>query len=286
MTFEEYLHDKLAPATIKSYSVDVNNLIIYLTPKRTTKASYEDLEVYVNQLREGGYSSGYLKKVVNSLMKYFDYLVTTQQRKDNPCVGIKLKDKVVSSVQLQDLFKPKELELLMNRTDPYPILRIKNQALTSLMIYQGLLVKEMFNLRLGDIDLNEGTIYISSTSKSNERMLKLQPKQVMLFYKYIHEVRPALRRGESNYLLINQRGKPVSGLEISYLLKPMKSMFTDRKLSPMTIKMSVISNLLRDGNNLREVQYYGGYRKVSSVELYRQQQVEELKNVILRMHPY
>jgi len=57
------------------------------------------------------------------------------------------------------------------------------------------------------------------------------------------------------------------------------------KLSPLKIRQSVIANLLKENKGLRIVQEFAGHRRCSSTEAYKQTGLEELKQVIDKIHP-
>ena len=57
-------------------------------------------------------------------------------------------------------------------------------------------------------------------------------------------------------------------------------------LSPQTIRQSVITNLLKQGHELRAVQVFAGHKYPGSTERYRQSPVEELKAAVLKCHPF
>jgi integrase/recombinase XerD len=116
----------------------------------------------------------------------------------------------------------------------------------------------------------------------------------MVFYQYIHEVRPELlekNQKETSQLVINLRGQEETGEGINYLVETMRHKYPGRKLNVRTIRQSVIANLLKPtsaggkGKGLREVQYFAGHRKISSTERYRQTGLEELKAAVMKYHP-
>jgi len=103
--------------------------------------------------------------------------------------------------------------------------------------------------------------------------------------KYIEKDRIELLKEETEILIINQKGKAETGDGISYLVETMRSMFPERKLNAKTIRQSVITNLLKQGKDLRLVQAFAGHKYPSTTEKYKQSQVEELKLEILKYHP-
>ena len=188
-------------------------------------------------------------------------------------------------VQLQDLFTVEELELLLEREERYKAAKLKNQVIISLLIYQALKLGELAGLKTDDVDLQSGTVYVGETPKSNSRTLSLKPKQVMLFYEYIHQLRPNLLRTETEYLLLNLRGQRENGDGVMYLIETFKPLFPGRNLNPTTIRQSVLANMLKAGKDLRVVQAFAGHRKPGTTGKYRQTGLEELKAVVMKHHP-
>jgi integrase/recombinase XerD len=113
----------------------------------------------------------------------------------------------------------------------------------SLLIYQGLRQTGIARIRLQDIDLEKGIIYIRAMIRAAFRTLTLKPNQVMLFYEYIHKVRSALLRTDTDRLVVTLRGTAESGAGINYLVETFKPLFPDRNLNPRTIRQSGLKEL-------------------------------------------
>ena len=90
---------------------------------------------------------------------------------------------------------------------------------------------------------------------------------------------------ESEKLIISSRGTAETGEGICYIIETQRHLFPERKLNAKTIRQSVITNLLKEGKDLRIVQAFAGHKYPSTTERYKQTQVEELKNQILKYHP-
>ncbi len=283
MTIAEYLLVNHSPATSKAYQREIGQYL-KANPK-ASQANFKDVMEYIGTLRKKYGSSPSIHRIVSSIKVYYKYLNHIGQRKDNPARSIRLRDKKTKALQVQDLFTTGELEFLLERKERYSDLQIRNQAVISLLIYQGLTTGEMASLTTADINLEEGTIKIKSTPKTNARELKLKTKQIMLLHKYISEARMKLLSITTNKLIITKLGTAESGEGIHYLVSTYKKLFADRNLNPKTIRMSVITNLLKEGKDLRLVQTFAGHKYPSATERYKQSGVEELKQVIQKLHP-
>ena len=73
------------------------------------------------------------------------------------------------------------MEKLMQRKERYPLATQKNRVVISLLIYQALHLDEITRIRLRDIELGKGNIYVLDTIRIHSMTLTLRLTQVMLF---------------------------------------------------------------------------------------------------------
>jgi len=286
MTLQTYLGQKLSPKTVKLYRRDIDIYLHGISDGKAQKATWSDIMEYIEHLRTRYHNAHTITRIIYAIKAYYNWLIENGIREDHPCRGIKLMDAKGKPLQLQDLFKTEELEKLMDREERFNTVSLKNQVITSLLIYQGITTDETIRLKVRDIDLEKGNIKIRPTRKLNGRTLPLKPPQIMLFYKYLNEVRAKLVKDATNKtFLINLRGSPITSEDVQYLIETMQNRFPGRKLSPQTIRMSVIRNMLKAGGDLRVVQVFAGHKKISSTERYQPSASEALKTAVNKYHP-
>jgi integrase/recombinase XerD len=285
MNLKDYLREHYTPDTASIYLQEIDRY--RLTCPQAEAAAYKDILLYMGSLRTRYTNASTLNRILCSIKTYYDYLCASGKRPDNPATSILLKDQRSRDIQLQDLLTMEELEVLLTRPERYPHLASRNKVLMSLLIYQALYPVEMEALRVGDINLETGTVRTQATAKTNSRELSLKPSQILLFYDYIREIRPLLlKEGTSDRLLIGQRGEPMTAEDIT---KHVKRSFTERypgrTVNAQTIRQSVIAHLLKQGHDLSVVQVFAGHKYPSSTERYRQNEIETLKAAIEKYHP-
>ncbi len=282
---KKYLLERYTKKTARAYRREIE--AYKLNYPKADKAVYKDIVEYLGALRKRYSNPKTLNRILCSIKAYYDFLSHTGRRKDNPARAIRLRDNTSRDIQLQDLFTEKELESLLERKERFNLLTYRNRVLTSLLIYQALLPTELESLTINDINLNQGTIYIKGTSKTNARELSLKPTQIMLLNQYITEVRLKLNKNPlEQSLLIGARGERVKGEDITkHVKRSFKDKFIGRKVNVTTIRQSVITNLLKAGNDLRIVQVFAGHKYPSATEKYKQTNVEALKTAIQNYHP-
>jgi integrase/recombinase XerD len=208
-------------------------------------------------------------------------------RKDNPSKSIKLRDKISRDIQLQDLFTSAELETLLTaKKERYANLELRNKVLMSLLIYQALKPNEIAALECDEINLEQATMYIKSSAKNNSRTLVLKANQILLFKKYVDEIRSKLLgQNASKSLLIGHRGIAMTAEDITKHIKRNYAIYKPRKVNALTIRQSVIANLLKQHNDLRIVQSFAGHKYPSTTERYKQNDIEALQEQIKKYHP-
>ena len=284
MSIEDYLSQSLMQSSVESYLYDINKY--KMNNKNADKYDYQKVMQHIEILRNE-HSVSNVKRVIASIKKYYDYLIETGKRKDNPARAIRIRDGKENPIQLQDLFTEKELQiLLVPRIERYPFLTKRNKIIMSLLVYQGLRLGEIEHLKLTDIDLEKATIQITKTGVTNARKLPLKAEQILLLYEFVNQDRNRLKtfRNDENALLLGKLGTPIRKEDVDYLISTYQKQ-SKKKLTTTTIRQSVIANLFIKNNDLRIVQHFAGHKSPDTTEKYRQTGLNALKTAIDKLHP-
>ncbi len=305
MKLRDYLSKHYSQTSVRSYGNMVSRFKLIMGDK-AEKANYTDVLDYIGLLRESVNSRTgrhpHPKSLRNNLFAikiYFRYLVETGKRKDHPCQYLYLKDQINRQIQVESLY-PKELleELYETYQSKNPENQNRDKIIISLLIYQALTVLEISQIRLTDINLEEGLVKVKGNIKNKGRELSLKPKQILLFHNYIkHD--PVKPPGNGAGWKRYHRKQKLSKRKDCFLLSDnglqlwtgginrMINWNRDKqdKLIPLKIRQSVIAHLLKEKNDIRIVQEFAGHRRTASTEEYKQTGLEELKSAIERLHP-
>lgn len=281
---EQYLTQNLTKQTSEGYLYTINHFL--KTNPKAKRYQYHNIVDYMEVISQKHSNTQYRIRILSAIKKYYDFLIMVGLRDDHPCKHLTIKKTNNHNVQMQDLFTSNELQLLLSRENRYQYIDIRNTVLLSLLIYQGLTSKEITQLEVKDIDLDNGTLYIKASANQNRRTLELSNKQMIVFSKYIFEVRPKLLLCKTDRLLLSKLGKPILVDSIYSIVEPLKSLFGDRNLNPRTIRMSVICNWLNDKKiSLEQVQELAGHKWPSTTEKYIKVNSENERELINRFFP-
>lgn len=282
---EKYLIAKHTKQSTASY---LREITAYLgNNPRAESYLHADIVNYIGTLRKRYPNPRTVNRILSAIKSYYTYLCVSEKREDNPAKSIYLRDKISRDVQLQDLFTAEELEELLIRKDRYFLLTNRNYVLISFLIYQGLRPSEIQQIKLEDVNLEQASIYVRETNRTNSRTLQLKPSQVYQFHQYIYQTRPKLLQDKRNEaFLLGKTGNCVPSEDITkHIKRSFKNRFPPRIINAQTIRQSVVTNLLKSGNELRTVQVFAGHKYPSTTERYKQTDLEELKTEILKFHP-
>ncbi|TRX46294.1 tyrosine-type recombinase/integrase [Fulvivirga sp. M361] len=280
--------------TAKSYQEDVNRFSAWINKENTTleEIRYADVLHYVQSMRHRVDQST-ISGAVNSLRHYFKHHIQQGTLTDNPTDQIEIKG--VKKNRVYDVLEPLELEQMYHQfiitplTTKHKLKDLEKQrdtVMLGLLVYQGITVQELMDLRPEDIKLRQGTIAIPGGRKSNSRELKLEAVQILDIQEYLSKTRNEILQAinkESEQLFVS--------IGASSTLYPTLRKFTNtiRKQTPRIkdlhqIRASVIVKWLKN-YNLRQVQYMAGHRFVSSTEKYKLNDLRDLQEDINKFHP-
>lgn len=282
-----FLESTYRPATVKRYLRAIDSYVSKLGREQATYARYHDIVSYIGELRKQNYSTDHIQTELSALKVFYRFLVRSGIRSDHPIEYFSLADgkRRGRSVQFQELFSQGELELLLNRPNRYRLLENRNKLIISLYIYQGLRSGEMARLRLQDVDIDAGTVFVRASAKLNSRVLVLQPNQVQWLLWYREFDRPALLKSVSEILLIGKLGNAEKGEGCHYLIESQRGLFLERTLNPKTIRQSVIVNWFKQGFGVKKVQLMAGHKYPSTTEIYRPTDLTAMLNAVEQFHP-
>jgi len=288
MTLKEYLKNEYSKTTINGYETTIKRFVLAMGSK-AEQGTYSDVLDYIGLLREQNLHPKTLRNNLFAIKIYYRYLVEIGKRNDDPCQYLNLKDQINRAIQIESLY-PKEIveNLFETWESKNKVNQIRDKIIISLLVYQALLVLEISQIKVDDINLDDGTIKVKGNTKNKSRTLSLKPKQILLFHNYLKNEYKTYNRTQKpskreDYFLMNEEGLQLWSGGINRMINQGKD--NQNKLIPLKIRQSVIAHLVKENNDIRIVQEFAGHRRTSATEAYKQTGLEELKSAIDKLHP-
>jgi len=300
-SFKTYLHELgNGENTIRQKSNYTGYFLMWLESEhlQVEDTRYNDLLNFVDHCRLEGKTRGHINAILRAIRYYYEFKKLENPAIINPARNLHLKgtrQKIISGVipfeKLETLYQTYKAETPKAK---------RNKSILGLFVYQGITTEELHKLEPGHLKLKEGTIYIPGNRRRNNRILKLNPFQILELHEYITETRPKIldeittpkparkpdkinkMRIESQ-LFISVNGSENIKNSLWHLFREIKKTHPDIT-SAEQIRKSVIVNWLKT-LNLREVQYMAGHKYVSSTERYQTNNLENLQKKLEMFHP-
>jgi site-specific recombinase XerD len=291
--FKDYLQARrFMQSTINGHLLNVGYFLKWIENNGVHEAEnlqYTDLLNYVNYEQKQNKDVSTINLRISSISKYFEFLKEEGLVNRNPARTLRIKGKVKTIIQnplsydellqLYNNYKALEKTVPNHLQEKTTLAHQRNIIIVGLLIWQGLHSGELEKLETNHINLNEGIIYIPSTTRSNSRELKLSSQQIITLHTYIHG-------GVRDKFICKSEFLFAGNLHniINLLLEELKGINPQIK-NGQHIRASVILYWLRQ-HNKRQVQYMAGHKYIHSTEAYEVQELETLTDQLEKHHPF
>ncbi|MBP7846289.1 MAG: tyrosine-type recombinase/integrase [Candidatus Pacebacteria bacterium] len=237
------------------------------------KDYYEYLKTRNNQSRDGGLSKAYLNKHIQALKKFNDYL-KKHNAKPLP-IHLKREEQnqrdslqVLTQDEIKQLFKATEYSNNQER------IRKRDKVILVLLYSCGLRRNEAINLEIKDILFDKERIYVRKGKNYKERYVPINDYNLKIIEEYIYDYRPSFYNyKQTEYLLINYRGKPLHGQSLSNRLNEIatttqNATIIKKQITPHILRHSIATHLLEKGAKIETISQFLGHSSLESTQIY------------------
>lgn len=282
--FTQYAKEFYTPQTFTRYKREVEE---FNKKRNAITATYEDVQDYFKGIKS---TVGHVVK--SALQAYFDFLVNTNKRIDNPLKLIEIS-RQRKDIQHNLLLSSEELDLLLRpREERYSALKWRNLFMLSLIRYQGLTNLDIIELKLSDIKLDEyeeDEIIIKPKTGLNGKTYALQGRQARYWEKYEEVRKNELLKGDvdrTDKVFLNKRGYPITNDGVSAIVNTLKPLFPYKKVNLKVLRSSVIAEKARETNDIISTQNFARHKWSSTTMKYFDIATEDLRNEVEKLHPF
>lgn len=281
--FTAEVNDGKATKTIVSYKRDLTLYNQFLDKKNITNIENitdNDIKDFITFLNKD-YSVNSINRIKTSVRNLHKFLTFKYNYKD-PSITVKVNKR---EKRLPVYCTVDEINKIMNYFDDSPK-GILDKCLLETIYGLGLRVSECTDLRLNQVNLNDG--FVKILGKGNkERVVPIPKKTKDLMEKYYKDVRTLWSYNtSSNKFFINKNGKSLYPKYVENLLsKIVFDLDLKKKITPHKLRHSYATHLLEGGADLRTIQELLGHSDISTTEIYTHVDTARLKNTYTNFHP-
>jgi len=278
---------RYSPKTIREYGYLLRHFqqfCLSVGVQDSTAISEQHVHGYLRSLRNRqiGGKSYYVR--VKRLAKYFRYLEQQGHLFLSP-----FRDVCVHNHQKTTLatLGTGEMERILSGIKTNQSLCLRGKAILELAYSSALRPREIYSLKIPDIDFKKGLLFIEQSKNRKDRIVPVGKEALFWVNRYVSEVRPRYLKNPSNpYVFISHKtGKPLTVWGIRWVVRQtlQRSGFTPIK--PSCLRSSAATALLESGMGVMHISKLLGHVEIRTTQLYLNVQTRKLKAVLRQKHP-
>lgn len=240
---------------------------------------------FVGYLAGQNYTKSTTARKLATLRSFYKFLVKRGKIAESPMTGIRTPKQ---EKRLPKCLTVEQIQQLLEAPGDGDILSCRDKAILEVLYSSGVRVSELVDLKLKDIDLEEGILRIVGKGRK-ERLTPIGSQAIDAIQRYL-QVRQIDSRidpphAEQNVFL-NKHGDALSTRSVRRKLdKYLAQVGLDPGISPHTLRHSFATHLLNNGADLRSVQELLGHQSLSTTQIYTHLTTSRMKEVYDEAHP-
>ena len=275
----------LSENTLDAYRADLLALDQRLKERdvKIVDASKADLLDYISWRVGGGAKPRSTARQLSSFRRFYRYLLREGTIAEDPTAEIAMPK--IGRALPQSLTED-EVDALLAAPNVSEPLGNRDRAMLELLYATGVRVSELINLKMSQMNLNQGVIRIIGKG-NRERLIPLGGEAQDWLRDFIDGARiEILLERQTDYLFPTRRGDRMTRQAFWHIIKRYaKKAGVSKKLSPHTVRHAFATHLLNNGADLRVIQLLLGHSDVSTTQIYTHVARERMKELHSQHHP-
>ncbi|MBD3298819.1 MAG: site-specific tyrosine recombinase XerD [candidate division Zixibacteria bacterium] len=272
--------------TLLNYRRDLNRYRDHCLKQSITDPDQIDAQTvgeFISALSASGLAPSSVARSLSAVKSFHKYLVQTDIVTVNPARAVKTPR---LPRRLPNALSVNQMQALLSSVgadDPHAI---RNRAILGLLYGCGLRVSEAANLRLEEIDFDDGFLRVRGKG-NRERLVPFGRRTADALNRYINGPRRKLEASSNDdHVFLSRRGKGLSRMGLWLVVKAAaKRAGITKPISPHTFRHSFATHLLQGGADLRAVQEMLGHQSVATTQVYTHLDRSHLTRVHSECHP-
>lgn len=262
-TIKEYLESlQVSELTMQSYENALGHFDSFLKDKRKTVLSIEAKELatysdYLQKNMELGVSS--IRGYINAVKRLYKHLEEHGVTRDESYL---LRLPKAPTNQLPKFLTNREVVRLFEEVskEDNEFLKVRNTFAVNMLVYHGLRVQELTDLRIDSIKDDVVTV----VGKGNKARVLVLTDVVLKGYEDYLKV----RKSKSEQLLVSEEGRPIQKRAIQYMVQRYLDNAGLGQFSVHSLRHTCAVLMMDNGLDIKEVQEVLGHTDIATTQIY------------------
>jgi integrase/recombinase XerD len=275
----------LSKNTLSAYRTDLMALARWVAKqgRPIMAAQRSDVLAFIADRVEGGARPRSSARQLSSYRRFFRWLVRERGSGEDPTAQISMPK---IGRPLPKSLSEDEVESLLGAPNTGEALGHRDRTMLEVLYATGLRVTELVNLRLGQLNLNQGVVRVTGKG-GRERLIPLGEESLEWLQQFIAGPREEiLLERQTDFVFPTRRGDRMTRQAFWHIIKRYTELAgIGQALSPHTLRHAFATHLLNHGADLRVVQMLLGHSDLSTTQIYTHVARERLRELHARHHP-
>ncbi len=274
-------------STLKAYRKDLGDFEAYLAcndikdAMNISKATVLD---YLKTLNGKAHPTKAYCNQITRIIKYFRYL-----EEESIIFLSPLRDYSIPKHQIKSypVIGKAEMEKILMDTNTLDPLCIKGKAIIELAYSSALRPREVYELKIPDIDFKQGLLFIEQSKNRKDRIVPVGIKALSWIKKYLKGVRPRYIKDKSHsYLFINHKtGERLTVWGVRWAIQETLRRSRIKPIKPYSLRVTSATHLLLNGMNIVYISKFLGHSSIKTTRGYLHVDLKQLQQEINAKHP-
>jgi integrase/recombinase XerC len=289
--FLDYLRfqKRYSQHTIISYQNDLSSFFDFVFGQfgemQLNEISVSFVRSWLADLKEKGMESRSINRKISSLKSFYKFQLKEGVVVISPMTSVispknkKRLPQYVDEKGTEVLFRHVEFENGWNgRTD---------NLIMQLFYNTGMRQAELVGLKEVQVDKSYGQIKVLGKG-NKERVIPISRELVSLVTQYIQDKRRDFEKFDSEYVLVNEKGRKLYPKYVYNTVKKylsFKDVTTISKKSPHILRHTFATHLMNNGADINAVKELLGHSSLAATQVYTHNTIEKLKDIYKKAHP-
>ncbi len=180
-----------------------------------------------------------------------------------------------------------EMKAILQSVSTSGNLMAKGKALLELAYSSALRPRELYNLKISDIDFQRCTLFIRQSKNRKDRLVPVGRRALYWVNRYIRKVRPRYLKDKSrDYVFVSHKtGEPSTVYGVRWAIQETLRRSGIKPIKPYSLRGSAATHLLLGGMSVLHIRKLLGHENVSTTQYYLDLKLKELKKKLSEKHP-
>ena len=277
----------LSKSSVYSYENDLKGFYDFLTKHdySVLSCTYDNIVLWIDLLRKQSFEQSTLSRKISTLKQFFNFLFEEKYIVANPAINIVApkKNKVLPKFLGEEEVKKILNYLYINKGS---FKNFQTLLLTELLYASGLRVSELVSMKLSNLSEDLNSIRILGKG-NKERIIPIAKITKKILSQYLNSSYfLKLKASSENSWLFPSRKSHITRQSYYNKLKSIaiKSGLKSNKISPHMLRHAFASHMLKNGADLKVIQYLLGHEDISTVQIYTHINLKDSLKAI-KKHP-